>query len=488
MTEKSTRAIIIFCVVLATVMQTLDSTIANVALSHIQGSLSCTQEQITWVLTSYIIAAAITIPLAGWLANCFGRKRILLASILGFMLTSVLCGLSENLPEIIIARFLQGVCGAGLIPLSQAVLLSMNTKENYGKAMAIWGFGVTIGPILGPILGGFLTENYNWRWVFYINLPVGLLALCGIYFCLSETKQQKRSFDFFGFISLSIAIGTFQLMLDRGSLQDWFSSTEIMIEALLASVFFYFFIVHTLTHKKPFLDLGLFQDRNYSLAVLLIFIMGIALFASIVLIPVMLQNQFHYPVTTAGVTTAVQGLGTMIAMLVVSRLIKKIDARYVIACGIIMIASALWQMSHYSLLMDREAFFLPGLMQGFGFGLAYISLSAIAFSTLSKVLQDEGAAFFNLMRNLGSSLGISTVETWLVHNTQIVHAALAENITPYHFHSTATALGLARLNATLNQHATMTAYQDDFYLIMCITLSILPLIFFLRKVVKVPQE
>ena len=496
-TNKRTRAIIIFSVVLATMMQTLDSTIANVALPHIQGSLSGTQEQIAWVLTSYIIAAAITIPLAGWLAGLIGRKRVLLFSVTGFVITSVMCGLSENLPEIVIFRFLQGVCGAGLIPLSQSVLLSITEKENFGKAMAIWGFGVTMGPILGPLLGGFLTENYNWRWVFFINIPIGLIAFIGLYTFLPESSSQKRSFDFFGFIMLSFGVGALQLMLDRGSIKGWFESNEIILETLVSTISFYLFIMHTLTKKNTFLNLELFKDRNFTIAVALIFIVGVSLFATLALIPSMLQNQLNYPVVTTGAVTAAQGTGTMMAMLMVGHIIKRIDARYVIVTGILLVALSLWQMSHYSLVMSTETLIFPGILQGFGVGLSYIPLGAVAFSNLSSTLHDEGTAFFNLMRNLGSSLGISMVMACLTHNTQAAHSSLSQHITAYdtsdnlaylaNHVTTTTAQGLASLNALITNQATMIAYADDFYLIMLITLSVVPLIFFLRKIETVKK-
>lgn len=494
-TDKRTRAVIIFCVVLATMMQTLDTTIANVALPHIQGSLSGNQEQIAWVLTSYIVAAAITIPLTGWLAGYFGRKRVLLISIVGFVIASVLCGISTNLPEMVGFRFLQGVCGAALIPLSQVILLSITPKEDYGKAMAIWGFGVTMGPIMGPLLGGYLTENYNWRWVFFINVPIGFIAFLGLYSSLSETKMQKSTFDFFGFLTLSVGVGALQLMLDRGSLQDWFTSTEIICEATISVFGFYLFIIHVLTRNKSFLNLELFKDRNFTMAVILIFIVGVSLFATLALLPAMLQNLYNYPVMTTGAVTAAQGTGTMMAMILVSHLLKRFDPRYVIGCGISMVAFALWQMSHYSLLMSNTDFILPGMIQGFGTGLCFIPLGAVAFSSLSSELQNEGTSFFNLMRNLGSSIGISVVEACLTHNTQAVHASLGQHITSYNSSNNlvhrlshvdqASPLGLATLNAKLTTQAAMVAYTDDFYLIMLITLSVLPIIFFLRKVEKV---
>lgn len=484
--NKRTRIIIMASVMLATMMQTLDTTIANVALPHIQGSLSGTQSQIAWIITSYIIAAAITIPLTGWLASYFGRRRILLISIFGFMMSSVLCGIAENLPEIVIFRFLQGVCGAGLIPLSQAILLSISSKEEFGKAMAIWGLGVTMGPILGPIIGGYLTENYSWRWVFYINVPIGALAFLGTYFFLSESSTQKRSFDFFGFITLSIGVSFLQLTLDRGELLGWFQSKEILAEAAISCLGFYFFFVHTFSLPKTFLNLALFKNRNFSLAVILIFTLGIALFITLALVPTMLQGEFNYPVVTAGAVTAAQGAGTMLAMLLVGHALKKIDARHPMLIGILLIALSLWQMSHFSLQMNLWGFIIPFFLQGFGVGLAYVPLGVVAFADLADNLRDEGTAFFNLMRNIGSSIGISVVEAYLTSNTQIVHSSLGASITSLNT-TTKNLQALASLNNTITTQAKMIAYLNDFYLTMFVTLSVIPAILLLKKIVPSHQ-
>src|ERR1700736_6377923 len=316
------RVLITLSVMLASIMQALDNTIANVALPRIQGSLSATQDQMTWVLTSYIVAAAIMTPLSGWLAGRIGRRRVFLYSVVGFTIASALCGLAQSLPEIVLARVLQGLCGAALVPMSQAVLLDINPPEKHARAMAIWVMAVTIGPILGPALGGWLTDNYNWRWVFYINVPFGILAAIGTISFLSETPLRKSRFDFFGFATLSLAIGAFQVMLDRGQLQDWFSSTEICVEAALAAVAFYLFMVHTLTARNSFVNPGLFRDRNFDVGCVAIFTFGVVLFATLALLPPMLQDLLGYPVVTIGWVTAPRGVGVLIATLMVGRLIS----------------------------------------------------------------------------------------------------------------------------------------------------------------------
>src|SRR5581483_5562531 len=311
------RGLIMVSVMLASIMQALDNTIANVALPRMQGSLSATQDQMTWVLTSYIIAAAIMTPLSGWLAGQIGRKRIFVFSVVAFTFESVLCAWSQSLAQIVIARLLQGLCGAALIPMSQAVLLDINPPEEHSRAMAIWVMGVTIGPIVGPALGGWLTENYNWRWVFYINVPFGILSLLGILSFMHETPVRRSRFDFFGFTALSLGVGALQLMLDRGQIEDWFSSSSIWIAAAVAGVSLYLFVVHMITTTEtPFVSPALFKDRNFLTGNLFIFIVGVVLFATLALVPSFLQDLLNYPVVLTGLVTAPRGIGTLAAMFI----------------------------------------------------------------------------------------------------------------------------------------------------------------------------
>lgn len=478
--KELNKGLITISLMAATIMQAIDSTIANVALPKMQGELSATQDQMSWVLTSYIIAAAIMIPLTGWLAGRFGRKKVFLISIFGFTIASALCGLATTLPEIVLFRLLQGISGAALVPLSQAALFDINRPEDFGKAMAMWGVGVTMGPILGPLLGGWLTDNYSWRWVFFINVPIGVLAFLGLSSFLPETKTHRHSFDFFGFATLSFGLGGLQLLLDRGELKGWFGSGEIILEAITAGLAFYLFLVHTVTHQRPFLSPKLFKDRNFLASNIFIFLIGVVLFATLALIPPMLQNQMGYPVITTGIVTAPRGAGTMLAMMVVGRLTGKIDARYIMATGLALTAFSLWQMTHFSLLMDEHPIIISGLLQGFGIGLSYVPLSTLAFATLSPELRNEGTAFFNLLRNIGSAIGISVVQTLFTQNTQIMHASLVEHITPYSpvTHDSA---GFKVLNGLITNQAAMIAYIDDYYLMMIITLAVIPLLFFIRR-------
>jgi MFS transporter, DHA2 family, multidrug resistance protein len=485
------HGLITISVMLATIMQALDTTIANVALPRVQGTLSATQDEMGWVLTSYIVAAAITIPLTGWLAGQLGRRRVFLWSIVMFTAASVLCGLATSLPQIVLFRFLQGVGGAALVPLSQAVLFDINSPKDFGRAMSIWGIGVTLGPILGPALGGWLTENYSWRWVFFINLPVGVLTYFGLLATLPESRNAQRSpFDFFGFTVLGLLVASLQMLLDRGQLLDWFSSREIIIEAVIAGLSLYLFTVHMFTHKRPFLNPALFKDRNFVASNVFIVMIGVVLFATLALLPPMLQNQMGYPVVLTGLVTAPRGIGTLIGMIVVGKLVRRFDPRLVMALGLMMTVYSLWEMSSFSLEMNAWPVMISGVFQGMGVGLVYIPLSMVAFTTLPATLRNEGTAFFNLLRNVGSSVGISVVMFLLTQNSQKLHSMLGENITPFNTHLNPAALahhidftstqGLVALNGLLSNQSAMIAYLDNFKLMMVLTLVSAPFLLMIR--------
>tara|TARA_R100000005_G_scaffold48815_1_gene23398 strand:+ start:7469 stop:9022 length:1554 start_codon:yes stop_codon:yes gene_type:complete len=486
------RAMITASVMLATIMQALDTTIANVALPHMQGTMSATQDQISWVLTSYIVAAAIMTPPTGVLAARLGRRRLFIIMVIGFTITSMLCGAAASLTEIVVFRLLQGVFGAGLVPLSQAILLDTYPTEKHGSAMAIWGMGVMVGPILGPTLGGYLTEYYNWRWVFYINLPFGILALLGILAFVPETVRNKaRHFDYIGFALLSLAIGSLQLMLDRGESQDWFSSREIIIEAVVAGLCFYMFLVHMFTAKAPFIEPGLFRDRNFAIGLMLIFMVGIILLATMALLPPFLQSLLEFPALTTGYVLAPRGIGTMIAMVFIGRVIGRIDSRFLIFFGICMTALSLYEMSRFNMDVSIAAIVWTGIIQGVGLGFIFVPLSTLTFSTLAAHYRNDGTAMFSLVRNIGSSIGISIVFTMLSRNTQINHATLSENLTPFHDAMQAPWLpqawnyhipsGLAALNGEVTRQASMIAYLNDFTLMMWVMLAAAPLLLFLKR-------
>jgi DHA2 family multidrug resistance protein len=481
------RGLITVSIMLATIMQTLDSTIANVALPHMQGTLSASSDQITWVLTSYIVAAAIATPATGWLADRFGRKNLFLLTVLGFTITSALCGLSGTLSEIVVARLLQGVFGAALVPLSQSTLLDINPPGKQGPAMAVWGMGVMIGPIIGPTLGGWLTEDYNWRWVFYINLPIGAVAFFGILTFMRETTRQVgRRFDFFGFATLSLAIGMLQLFLDRGEQKDWFGSTEICVEAVGAGLAAAFFLAHTaLSGHDSFFDTRILRDRNYFTGFLVIFVTGLVLYATRALLPPMLQTLMDYPVIATGLVLAPSGAGTMLAMLIAGRLVRKVDIRLLMSVGFTLTIFSLWQMSHYSLVLSESDIVWPGIIQGIGLGFIFVPLSTVTFSTLKAELRPAGTSMFSLSRNIGSSIGISVVETLLTRNTEVAHSTLAEHISVFNpLAVSALRLGdassLAALNVEVTRQASMIAYVDDFRFMMILTLVTMPLILLIR--------
>jgi DHA2 family multidrug resistance protein len=485
------RGLVTLSIMLATVMQALDTTIANVALPHMQGSVSATQDQISWVLTSYIVAAAIMTPPTGFLADRLGRRRLFLVAIAGFTLASMLCGIAQTLSELVIYRLLQGVFGASLVPLSQAVLLDTYPREQHGSAMALWGVGVMVGPILGPTLGGWLTEYYSWRWVFYINLPFGILAFLGVAAFVSETARRERRFDLFGFALLSLAIGAFQLMLDRGEQQDWFSSAEIVAEGVVAGLALYLFVVHMLTAERPFLDPKLFADRNLVTGLLFIFIVGIVLLATMALLPPFLQNLMGYPVLTTGYVLAPRGIGTMVSMFLVGRLMGRVDPRLLILTGLLLVAVSLWEMSGFSTMVPTGAIVRTGIVQGLGLGLIFVPLSTLTFATLPAHMRTDATGLFSLMRNLGSSIGISVVMFYLARQSQVHHATLAEGVTPTNPLLRAPALpeawsidspaGLMSLDAEIGRQAQTMGYLDDFRLMMLVVLAAVLLLPLLRR-------
>jgi DHA2 family multidrug resistance protein len=497
---QGNRVAITASIMLATFMQGVDTTIANVALPHMQGSMSASQDQIAWVVTSYIVACAIMTPLTGWLAGRLGIKWVFFVSVVGFTIASALCGAANSLAQLVIYRLLQGACGAALVPLSQAVLLQINPPERHAQAMAVWGMGVILGPIIGPALGGWLTNDYNWRWVFYINVPVGVLAGAGILIFIRESRRAHReAFDFFGFVTLSLAIGAFQMLLDRGELKDWFGSLEIWIEATIAALALYLFVVHTATAtERSFLNRDLLRDTNCMTGTLLMFLVGIPLYGTMTLLPTMLQNLMNYPVVTTGMVTAPRGIGTMLAMIIVARLNGRIDVRLIILTGMLLTTAAMWQMTGFSLQMGMAPIVWSGLLQGIGLGFVFTPLSTATFSTLPRNLLTQGTAIFSLMRNVGGSVGISSVVALLSENTQVVHSRLMEHLRPDNPLAQAPYLaapyslteptGVAALNAEATRQATMIAYLDDFKLMMMIMVMSLPLLLLLRKANPIPSS
>jgi DHA2 family multidrug resistance protein len=490
--QAPNRVAITVCVMLATFMQTLDTTIANVALPHIQGSVSATQDQIAWVLTSYIVAAAIMTPATGFLAGRLGPKRLFLVAITGFTIASMLCGMSQSLVQIVLFRILQGLFGAALVPLSQSTLIDINPKERQGSAMALWSIAIMVGPILGPVLGGWLTENYSWRFVFYINLPIGILAFLGFTTFLPETPRNVGAkLDWFGFGTLSLAIGAFQVLLDRGEELDWFGSGEIWIEAIVAGSAFYLFLVHTFTADEPFVRPALFRDRNFVAGTLFVTIVGVTYYSSLALQPPYLQTLMNYPVVSAGLVMGPRGIGTMGAMLIVGRLVGRVDTRLLLAIGLALTAWPFHAMTGWTPDVSQATIIGVGIIQGMGLAFLAVPLTVVALSTLSLERRTEGAGLYSLSRNIGSSVGISVVNSLLTRNTQINHAGIVpsvtavnrgfENPTIAQFWNPVTAAGRAALDAVITRQAQIIAYIDDYKLLMLATLAVIPLLVVFKK-------
>src|SRR5471030_262032 len=413
-------------------MQSLDTTIANVALPYMEGSLSASRDQVTWVLTSYIIAAAIMTAPVGWLAARFGKKNLFITSIAGFTIASMLCGAAQNLEQMVLFRIIQGVFGAALGPLSQTVMLDMYPPAKRGNVMAIWGMGVMLGPILGPTLGGVLTDAYGWRWVFYINVPFGLAACAALWIFFKDTaKDRSLKFDWFGFGALSVGLAALQLLLDRGTTKDWFDSPEIVIEAIVAGIGLYLFIVHMVTAKKPFIPIVLFKDRNFVGGLVLMFVMGLVLLASSALLSPYLQSLSGRSVTQTGFLMVPRGLGTMFAMMFAGRLTMKMDPRLLMTVGAGFLVWSMWAMTSWTPDVSVTTISSVSFVQGLGMGLVFVPMNLVAFATLGPQFRTDGAGLTNLMRNVGSAVGVSITTNILASSVQTIHAQLSQYAAPF---------------------------------------------------------
>jgi MFS transporter, DHA2 family, multidrug resistance protein len=492
-TKSPHRTLITVCVMMATLMQMLDSAIANVALPYMQGSLSATQEEITWVLTSYVIAAAIMTAPVGWLAIRFGRKQLFIICLTGFTIASMLCGAAQSLTQMVGFRLLQGMCGAALVPLSQATMLDIYPFSKRAYAMAIFSSGVMFGPIMGPTLGGYLTYMYNWRYVFYVNLPFGIISIIGlILFMPNAAPKRELRFDWWGFGALAVGVGALQMMLDRGQELDWFSSREIIIETTLAGLGFYLFLVHMLTARRPFLSMAVFRDRNFIASVSMTFCISMVMLASSALLAPYLQDLASYPVFTAGIALAPRGFGTMAAMFFASWLANHVDQRKIMAVGLIVLGFALHQMSTWTPDVTEHQMMLTLVVQGFSTGLIFNPMTVLAFMTLPAQLRGEATALQALARNIGSAIGISVTTFTLARSEQAMHADIVANITPFdrllqgtgavaRFYNPATAHGAAFLDQEIQRQAQIIAYNNDFHMMAFIVIPPLLLLLVLRR-------
>src|SRR3954468_4121930 len=473
-------------------MQALDTTIANVALPYMMGELSATFDQITWVLTSYIIAAAIMTAPVGWLAARFGKKNLFITSIAGFTVASMLCGAAQSLEQMVLFRIIQGVFGAALGPLSQAVMLDMYPPQKRGNVMAIWGMGVMLGPILGPTLGGVLTDAYSWRWVFYINVPFGIAACAMLAVFFKDTQRDSSlKFDWFGFAALSVGLACLQLLLDRGTTKDWFSSTEIVIEAMAAGIGLYLFLVHMLTAKKPFIPVVIFKDRNFIGGLVLMFVMGLILLASSALISPYLQNLSGRSVTQTGFLMVPRGFGVMFAMMFAGRLTMKMDPRVIMTAGAGLLIWSLWAMTSWTPSASVETISWVTFIQGVGMGLVFVPMNMVAFATLTPQMRTDGAGLTNLMRNIGSAIGVSVTSTVLATSVQTIHAQLSSYASPFNralgvngpsmMMNPQIPFGLANLNSLIEYRAQVQAYANDFLFMFLVSLPVFAVIWLMKR-------
>jgi MFS transporter, DHA2 family, multidrug resistance protein len=480
------RNMVTICAMTATIMQALDTTIANVALPYMQGTLSASQDQINWVLTSYIVAAAIMTAPVGWIANRFGRKTIFIICSGGFTIASVLCGLAQDINQMVLFRLLQGVFGAALVPLSQAVMLDSYALHERAKAMSIWGMGVMMGPIMGPSLGAWLTETYSWHWVFFVNLPFGIFTVLGLVIFMDETKKDLGlRFDWLGFTALAIAIGSLQLALDRGEQLGWLESNEIIGEFIVSGVGFYYFFAHSFTTSKPFIQFALFRDKNFVGGCVFMAVMGLVLYSTMALSSPFLQNVIGYPIITAGVLLASRGCGTFVAMMLVGRLMRFVEARTLIICGLSLTAGSLFQMTGWTDQTGVNEIVVVSIIQGFGFGLVFVPLSTVAFLTLPGHLRTDGTSMLTLMRNVASSIGISIVISQLTQGGTRVYAVLSQHINPFNHAmqmpnvrgmiDLSTDAGRAMADAMVKVQAQIIAFSQDYQLVMIFILISIPL-------------
>jgi len=424
------QTLLIVGVMLASLLQILDTTIANVAIPHMQSALGGNPESIMWVLTSYIIASAIATPLTGWLSDRIGGRQLFIASVMAFIIASVLCGMAQNLEQMVFFRIFQGISGAFLAPLSQSFMLDSTRPSRHPTVMGIWSAGIMVGPIMGPLLGGWLTENWNWRFVFYVNLPLGLIALVLLIISLPDRPKLPRRFDLFGFFWLSIALACLQLLLDRGNHVDWFESGEIWIYTVLLIAATWITALHFTTSKNPLLNLSLFKDPNFSVAIALMVALGVILFSTIALLPPMLQHLQGYTVIGTGLVMMPRGVGSIISAQIGGWLVRRgVDMRIIMAVGLSVTTATLWQMTQWSLYIDSNIIAVNSFIQGLAFGLVFVPINVLAFATLHPSQRTEASSLLNLFRAVGSAVGISMVTVALARNMQISYSDLASHVT-----------------------------------------------------------
>lgn len=477
-------------IMLTSVITAIDATIANVALPHMQGSLAATQDQVAWVLTSYVVASAVCTPPVAWLAARLGQRQVLMCSVVGFLIASMLCGTATSLTQMVVFRVLQGAFGASMLPLGQSIVMNAFPREKHGKVLAIWSLGAMAGPICGPSIGGYITEALNWRWVFYVNVPLCLLALPGVLFFIPESKRTSNiRFDAFGFSLLSFAIIAFQLMLDRGQSLNWFVSTEIIVEACLAGLCLYLFIVHMFTAKQtPFIEPRLFADRNFVLGLSIVVLLHMVLIGQMALLPVYLQSLMQNPVDHVGLLMMPRGVAALIGTLLAGRLSGRVSNRWLIITGFSILGGSMYEMSTISLYVSDTTIIAIGVAQGIGSGLALVPLTTATYATLAPQLRTEGASMYTLVRNLGSSAGISVMFAYVAQLTQVHHQQIGEHITVFNAPGLLPAIwdvqsvgGAMLLDAELTRQAASLGYFNSYLLMAVLMVITIPLCLLFRE-------
>ena len=485
------HTLLVIGTMLAALMQVLDSTIANVALPHMQSALGAQADTVTWVLTSYIIASAVALPTTGWLAGRIGSRRLFLLSVSGFIIASMLCGMARNLETMVLFRCLQGISGAYILPLSQSSMLDATKPSRHAPIMALWSLGVIIGPIIGPVLGGYLTEYSNWRWIFYVNVPLGIIALSLLLAQLPETPRTRRPFDWTGFLLVAVALAALQMLLDRGHQVDWFHATESWIYLGIIVSCVWMAVIHFYTSAHPLFDRQLFGDLNYNIALVFMVVTGIVMYANMALLPPLMQSLLGYNVIDTGILLVPRSVGTLISMQVVGWLVRRgVDGRILVGTGTVLLAYSLHMMAGWSLQVDQHHIIVSGVIMGLGVGMIFLPINVAAFTTLKPQVRAEGSSLLNLFRSVGSSIGISIMTALYARNIQISHADLSAHISG----NLASVLNSAAVrslhpvsdaaayfvDAEINRQAAMIAYIDDFYLMMWFSLATLPLILLMK--------
>ncbi|HWF38376.1 MAG TPA: DHA2 family efflux MFS transporter permease subunit [Candidatus Acidoferrales bacterium] len=500
------RWLIAIAVMLSTFMEVLDTTVVNVSLPHIAGSLSATVDEATWTLTSYLVSNAIILPLTGWLSNFFGRKRMLIISVVGFTLGSFFCGLAPTLPFLIVFRVIQGACGGGLQPISQAILLETFPPEERGKAMGFWGLGIVVAPMLGPVLGGYLTDTFSWRWVFYINVPIGILAVIMTKIFVFDPQYIRRRsarVDYWGIGMLAIGIACLQVVLDKGQEKDWFSSRFITILAVVSAIALIAFIVYELRTDDPVVDLRVFKNVTYSTGVFLMAVLGVGLYGSLVVIPLVLQTLLGYPPLQAGIAMAPRGLGSFLAMPVVGLILAKVDARKLLGLGIIISAGTLIQLSFLNLNAGFWNFFWPQFYMGLALGMLFVPLTTITMDPIPNESMGNATSLFNLVRNVGGSIGIAAVTTIQTRRQQadidiLGSKVTAGNLSTRHllnlFHGLFSSQGIgpkesmkmayATLFQMVERQASIISYDTTFRLLGILFLGMIPFLILMKRPAK----